>query len=412
MLYHLLNQVHRFVNKVYYSLFMDGRRNKPHVLFENTSLTEMPIQAAIINPVVQNSVNVVVAEVQFRKMPSAPFHEFLIFKVEDSTDSRTGTIAVDRYVGNVTDDELWRRTNPDDNDDPELTYSTTPPDAYPENTIIDRAPSTAGPGLLSLSSTAASSSSIAASIAASSAASNAASEQSMAGSMKLASSVIPDKPALDRLTFVNLPSEVYVKENRAGSFVCKKFTPKKPTLTVAELLVLIHAVHEQNRSYHLLQHQCYWFADVLYHVAKERCGKVEETTRKSVMSPGNFGMVKVIRPRPTTHSEVRRRHKEAWVIADQRIKDLAVYNKSLQEAEAVAQKAEAVAENEARARQKAEAVAENEARARQKAEAVAENETRARQKAEAAAQKAEEEINQLKRQLQISEANSASSGRS
>ncbi|KAF8468556.1 hypothetical protein JB92DRAFT_1997472 [Gautieria morchelliformis] len=324
-------------------------------------------------------------------MPSAPFHEFLIFKVEDSTDFRTGTIAVDRYVGEVSDDELWRRAIPADSDDPELTYLTTPPSTYRENTIIDRPPpSVAGQGLLSLSSAAASSSSIAASIAASSAASNAASEQSMAGSMKLASSVIPDKPALDRLTFVNLPIERYAKEYRKGSFVCKRFTGGTRRLTVAELLILVHAVHQQNRSYHLLQYQCYWFAEVLYNAAMERCGKVDETIRKSAMSPGNFGIVHVIRHRSSTHREVIQRHEEAWVTVNQRLEALALYNQTLQE--------------EREGRRKAEAVA-------QKAEAVAENEARARQKAEAAAKKAEEENEELKRLLQVYKGNGTSSGR-
>ncbi|KAF8513600.1 hypothetical protein JB92DRAFT_209989 [Gautieria morchelliformis] len=381
MLYHLLNQVHRFINKVYYSLFMDDRRNRPPVLFNNDTPTPLTIQAAMLHPLLPNEVNVAVVEVQFRKMSSRPYHEFLIFKVEDPHYFHAGIIVVDRYVGEVSDDELWRRAIPADSDDPELTYLTTPPSTYRENTIIDRPPpSVAGQGLLSLSSAAASSSSIAASVAASSAASNAASEQSMAGSMKLASSVIPDKPALDRLTFVNLPIERYVKENRKGSFVCKRFTGGTRRLTVAELLILVHAVHQQNRSYHLLQYQCYWFADVLYNAAMERCGKVDETIRKSAMSPGNFGIVHVIHHRSSTHREVIQRHEEAWVTANQRLEALALvtkqYNQSLQE----------------------------EREGRRKAEADAENEARARQKAEAAARRADEEIKQLKRQLQISEA--------
>ncbi|KAF8490764.1 hypothetical protein JB92DRAFT_3007890 [Gautieria morchelliformis] len=407
MLYHLLNQVHRFINKVYYSLFMDDRRNRPPVLFDNDTPSPLTIQAAMFHPLLPNEVNVAVVEVEFRKMSSRPYHEFLIFKVEDPHYFRAGIIVVDRYVGEIFDH---------------------PPSTHRENTIIDRAPpSVAGPGLLSLSSAAASSSSIAASIAASSAASNAASEQSMA--------VIPDKPALDRLTFVNLPIERYAKEHRKGSFVCKRFRGGPRRLTVAELLILVHAVHQQNRSYHLLQYQCYWFAD--------RCGQ-------TVMSPGNFGIVQVIRHRSSTH-------REAWVIAEQRIKDLAVVSfdfvllcvrlsegqvtkqEGRRKAEAVAQnqararqkaeadaeneararqKAEADAENEARARQKAEADAENEARARQKAEADAENEAQARQKAEAAAQneaqarqKAEDENKELKRQLQQYKGNGTSSGR-
>ncbi|KAF8479894.1 hypothetical protein JB92DRAFT_1779966 [Gautieria morchelliformis] len=219
----------------------------------------------------------------------------------------------------------------------------------------------------------------------------------MAGSMKLASSVIPDKPALDRLTFVNLPIERYVKENRKGSFVCKRFTGGTRRLTVAELLILVHAVHQQNRSYHLLQYQCYWFAEVLYNAAMERCGQVDETIRKSAMSPGNFGIVQVIRHRSSTHREVIQRHEEAWVTANQRLEALALYNQTLQQERQGRRKAEAVAQNQARARQKAEAVA-------QKAEAVAENEARARQKAE-------EENEELKRLLQVYKGNGTSSGR-
>ncbi|KAF8510048.1 hypothetical protein JB92DRAFT_465290 [Gautieria morchelliformis] len=173
----------------------------------------------------------------------------------------------------------------------------------------------------------------------------------MAGSMKLASSVIPDKPALDRLTFVNLPIERYVKANRKGSFVCKRFTGGTRRLTVAELLILVHAVHQQNRSYHLLQYQCYWFAEVLYNAAMERCGQVDERIRKSAMSPGNFGIVQVIRHRSSTHREVIQRHEEAWVTANQRLEALALvtkqYNQTLQEEREGRRKAEAVAENEA-----------------------------------------------------------------
>ncbi|KAF8510086.1 hypothetical protein JB92DRAFT_3119264 [Gautieria morchelliformis] len=237
----------------------------------------------MINALVQYSVNVVV-EVEFRKMPSAPYHEFFIFKVEDPRYSPAGIVVIDRYVGEVTEEELWCRAIPADSDEPELRYvAPPPPAAYQKDTIT----SVAGPGLLSLSS--------ASSIAASSAASNAASELSMAASMKLASSVIPDKPALDRLVFLNVPSEYYVKKHREGSF----------------------------------------------------------------------------------------RHEEVWVTANQRLKDIGLYNQSLQEAIEAKQK-------EAQATRKAEADAQNEGRARQKVE---------------------EEIKQLKRPLQISEANSASSRR-
>ncbi|KAF8511983.1 hypothetical protein JB92DRAFT_3096966 [Gautieria morchelliformis] len=212
---------------------------RPNVLFENTTPTAMPIQKAITNLLVQNSVTVVVVEVEFRKMSSAPYHEFLVFKVEDSRYSPTAIIVVDRYVGDITDEELWRCAIPADSDEPELKYTS-----------------------------------------------------------------------LGRLTFVNVPSELYVKEHREGSFVCKKFSTRKPTLTVAELLILIHAVYQQNHSYHLLQHQCYWFVDVLYNAAKEKCG--------------------------------------AWVTADQRIKDIGLatkqYTKPLKEEREAKQKAEAAAQ--------------------------------------------------------------------
>jgi hypothetical protein len=93
---------------------------------------------------------------------------------------------------------------------------------------------------------------------------------------------------------------------------------------VAELLVLVHTTHQHRISYALLQHQSYWFADVIYNAAKKRCGKVKETVLKHSIAPGNFGMVQVIRTRGETVSEVLQKHEEAWATADDGIRDISL----------------------------------------------------------------------------------------
>ncbi|KAF8508981.1 hypothetical protein JB92DRAFT_2949521 [Gautieria morchelliformis] len=355
MLY-LLNQVHRFVSKVYYSLFRPDVP-RPTFLFGATSVPIfLTAREGVTNPIVHNTVHVVVVEVEFRKMPSAPFHEFLVFKVEGSRSFQNAIIIVDRFVaGTVTDEELWAHAIHADTDEPELKYVASPPAAYRQDTIIDRPASLLGQSPI----------------------------------------LVHDSPSEGILTFINAPNHFYMKRFRKGSFVCRKFRPWNPTFTVAELLTLSHAVHHQNRSYHLLQHQCYWFADVLYNAAKERCGKVYETILKPRMSPGDFGIVQVIRHRPETHSDVLQRHKEAWVTAEQRIKDIDIYRRACKEArEAMRKVAPLRAEAEARGAEAEAQRAEAEAQ-RAKARAWrAKDEARwakARERAEADARRAEED---------------------
>ena len=124
-----------------------------------------------------------------------------------------------------------------------------------------------------------------------------------------------DKPSNDLITFVNKPT-LYMELVRPKSILCKRFIPPKDAqFSVSELAVLAHTIHEHNRSYHIIRHQGYWFADTIYKVALMRCGRVKEEV-KEPDKPGKFGdYVQVQLIKAETPSQVYAKHKASWATA-------------------------------------------------------------------------------------------------
>ena len=112
MFSHLLDQHHNLLYKVS-SLFMDD--HTPPLLFDSNSLVRIPVKNTSTNLRVQEEVRTFVVLVEFRKMPSAPFHEFSVFYVDGPGPRRyKALIIVDRYVGDVSNDILQGHGIPED----------------------------------------------------------------------------------------------------------------------------------------------------------------------------------------------------------------------------------------------------------------------------------------------------------
>ena len=248
MFSHLLDQLHHLLYK-FSSLFMDD--HTPPLLFDSKTLVRMPVQTAPTNRRVQEEVRTFVVLVEFRKMPSTPFHEFVVFHVE-GPDSRRhkALITVDRYVGDVSNEILQGHGIPENTHPPELEYVNLPPPVsrdmdiidypLPDEDIINGTPNKRVVNLF-----------------------NASIAGSSASSIALAGLMFDDKPSNDLITFVNMPSR-YMDLVRPGSILCKQFIPPKDAeFSVSELAVLAHTIHLHNRSYHIIRHQCYWFSDTI-----------------------------------------------------------------------------------------------------------------------------------------------------
>lgn len=288
--------------------------NSPSILFGNSRThLELLVEEAI-NSKVQNEIDVSVVRVEFYKMDQPPYHEFIVFTVEEHRPRRSrAIIVVDRYVGEEIPVEVVQEECVAENvaecvaeDPPELKYTgTSRPgpdqdiDYPPENSPTPkRKRRSMSPTEVSKASTALVSSS----------------------SLKAAGLFLHNHPSKDIITFINEPND-YLSAEREGSYLCKKFRVQKGVFSVAELLVLAHTIHDHNRSYHLLRYQCYWFSDIIYNVTKMRCGVVKEDV-PFPDKPGKFGDVQVQQTKRGTPEEVLRKHNDAWNMAKKRINDV------------------------------------------------------------------------------------------
>ena len=98
----------------------------------------MPVQTAPTNRRVQEEVRTFVVLVEYRKMPSAPFHEFVVFHVDGPGPRRDkALITVDRYVGDVSNEILQGNGISEDTHPSELEYVNLPPPVSRDMDIID-----------------------------------------------------------------------------------------------------------------------------------------------------------------------------------------------------------------------------------------------------------------------------------
>ena len=297
MFHRLLDDFRHILYKVY-SRFMDDIT--PSVLLSTGLGLGLPIQEAMMTngPA---AIEVSVTSIEFRKMDAAPYHEFVVFTVEEDCPRQTkAIIIVDRFVGeNVPREWLQDELIPADSDPAELMYS---PNGRPrpgqQLDPIDYQPgkrTNSGDKRRTLSPV---------KIIKESA------ESVSLSSLKMVASLFPERPSKDLVTLVVEPNS-YLEDERKGSEVCKTFRIRKGTLSVSELFHIIQAIHNSNRSYHLLRHQCYWFADTLYDVVKQRCGNVKDTV-KLADKPGRFGSVRVQRTNGTTPQSILAKHQRNW----------------------------------------------------------------------------------------------------
>ena len=303
MHFRLLDEIHHILYRVY-SLFMND--NTPNMLLSIGLAIGMSIEKAV-NSKLKLADNVSIILVEFFKMDKPPYHEFIVFTVEEDGPRRSSaTIVVDRFVGEVSTELLQDGPSLRDAGIPELMYepgsgpgpnqlsdpidyapkeyaSMDPADSQSEHPSITKADIAKGTVALISSS-----------------------------SIKIAAPFIPKRPSKDFITFVPLPNQ-YLQTERKGGELCKKFQIPRRTLSLAELLVLIYTVHDHNPSYHLLRHQCYWFADTIYNAVKMRCG-VSSEDLPLPDKPGKFGDVRVQHTNSETPQVVLEKHRTAWYL--------------------------------------------------------------------------------------------------
>ena len=272
-------------------------------------MVRMPVQNASTNRRVQEEVRTFVVLVEFWKMPSAPFHEFVVFHVEGPDPHRyKALIVVDRYVGDVSNEILQGHGIPEVTHPSELAYVTPPPVSTdvdsvdfptPDEDIINGRRINKHPLNIFNAST-----------------------RGISASIGLVGSMFKDNPSKDLITFVNKPTS-YMDLVRPGSILCKKFTPPKDAeFSVSELAVLAHTIHKYNCSYHVIRYQCHWFSEIIYNVSFMRCGWVKEEV-KEPNKPGKFGdTVQVHLTNAETPFKVYAKHKESWIIAKKKYEAL------------------------------------------------------------------------------------------
>ena len=297
MFHRLLDDIHHILYKVY-SRFMDDITTS--VLLTTGLGLGLPIQEAILTNGAA-AIEVSVTSIEFRKMDAAPYHEFIVFTVEEDCPRRTqAIIIVDRFVDeNVPMEWLQDEHIPADSDPAELMYSPnsrprpgqrSDPIDYPpakRTNSRDKQQTVSGGNMLKGSA-----------------------ELVSLSSLKVVAPLIPEKPSKDLVTLVVQPNS-YLEDERKGSEVCKTFRIKKGTLSMSELFYMIETIHTSHRSYHLLRYQCYLFADTLYDVVKMRCGNVKDIV-KLADKRGTFGSVRVQRTNRTTPGSILERHKRLW----------------------------------------------------------------------------------------------------
>ena len=307
MYHRLLDQVRHGFYKVY-SLFMVD--HTPRILFGTRTMVEMPVQEAITS-CAQYELNVYVVEVEYHKMPQEPYHEFIVFKVEENSPRGSkATIVVDRFIGNLRAEQQMQETRPEVHITPEImvdSEATPRPEQVDE--AIDYPPiPTFGPQdkQNSLTPTEVAKASVA--LASSSA-------------IQAAASFFPDHPSRDVITFINEPND-YLKSERPGSIVCRSFKTRIGTFSVAELVTLAHTVHDHNSSYHMIRNQCYWFAYTIYKVTKICCGNVPDN-KFHPDSPGTFGGFRVIAKKSMPTDILKKFHDE-WKNSKEVIENVSI----------------------------------------------------------------------------------------
>lgn len=255
----------------------------------------MPIQEAVMTRA-KYAVDVSVIVVEFHKMDQPPYHEFMVFTVEeDGPRRRRATIAVDRYVGDDVPMEWLKNEHiPIDTRPADLMYK---PDARPgpEDLAdpIDHRP-------VKLTDSQGKPRSISSPVEGS----------GSSFSIDAATTVSPEKPLHDFVTLI-VERNSYLEQERKGSELCKIFHIQKEIFSVAELLQLVYAIHGHNETFHLLRYQCHWLADTLYNTVKMRCGDVEE----SLVYPeklGKFGNVHVQHINDRTPEIILKVHMKGW----------------------------------------------------------------------------------------------------
>ena len=279
--------------------------------FNAENAVQLRVSLAAATPNVQYAHDIAVVRVEFRKMMSPPFHEFLVFHVEEQSPRHAKAIIIaERFVASSGTPEKKE----DSSDGHELVVSDNWLNPQPRDSTSDLQPQDInshpqGQDQCRRKSTGATSF-----IATSSYASSL--------SSAILASFIPKKPSFDLLTFVNLPNNYL--ETLDKNELCKSFSIPKHTFSVSQLAVLANVVHEHHQSYDLLEFQCFWYAAVIYNTILWNCQRkhrVEEVELPAADRLGKFGNIHVKLGRLSTTAEILKKYEKEWKVTHKKIEE-------------------------------------------------------------------------------------------
>ena len=284
----------------------------PRAFFNAESPVRLQVGLAMDTPNVLYAHDIAVVRVEFRKMISWPYHEFIVFHVEEQAPRCAKTIIiVERYVspraiserGNedspnehelVVVDDNWLNPQSQDSTSDIQTHDTK---LHPQHQYYhSRCKPTSPKSLIATSS------------------------QAISFSSAIIASFIPEKPSSDLFTFVNLPNNYL--DTLGQNDLCKTFSIPKNTFSVSQLAVLANVVHKHHQGYHLLEYQCYWFGAIIYDMILRMCQRkclVEDVETPAANRLGKFGRIHVKLGRRNTTAEVLERYEEEWKVAHKKI---------------------------------------------------------------------------------------------
>jgi hypothetical protein len=231
MLGTLFQQLHRFITRFFYHNMVRSSDDK--FLYQNGTRDEavsFSAGVAVEQEDIRFADNVYVTSIEWCKCKSSPaYHEFLLFHVkEGGGKERTTVIKADRNVSKQNAEEPTDRSTVTEGNNNGMPLKSIKPHVALKPAV--------GKDRLS----------------------NMASLSSSSNSWR--------SGAADGLLFSNNTTDQVIRARTASFETLAEYFLSGNHFSVAQLAVLVNAVHESSPSYKLFEYQCYWFAYIIIEV--------------------------------------------------------------------------------------------------------------------------------------------------
>ena len=303
MLHRFLYNAHSLFLR-FCSLFME---TNPHIFFQSPLPYVLSVDvAARTNTSFEFADHLFVVKFEYMKAVTLPFHEFLVFYIEDKNSSSCkGIVRVDRWANHVPTSETesgnaTQAADPEGRElgsvlDSNLSLSEVSAPSVDYHDSKRKSLSTSSRQIV-LSPSASSSGMIA--------------------------SLLPEKPSGDYFTFVDAKASTNYLETVEMHDTCRRVSIKKGVFSVAELVVLANVVHQHHPNYNILEFQCYWYASTIFDMVKN---KFKKYVREDILPAANKVFTFKTLPVPTRPLEIPQElideYKTQWEMAKKSAKE-------------------------------------------------------------------------------------------